>query len=91
MKTRHSLNVISFICLVSTVCFICYVLREDDVLPLSICSVWSHANHLVGHFHVLAVGFLPVYVALMIFGTAMVGVYFGAILHRWICYLLHNK
>lgn len=85
MRKQGLLNIISLICLMTAVFFICYFLLRDDIFPFSIRSVWSYtAHHWPSHFHMLAVGFLPIYVALMIFGTAIVVTYFGSILKRWI-------
>lgn len=48
-------------------------------------------NHCMNHCHALVVGLLPIYIALMIFGTAMIGLYFGSILQRWITQFLSDK
>lgn len=62
---------------------ISFLMVREKIFPLSINSMMSSLNHLVRHWHVLVVGLLPVYVALMIFGTAVIGVYLGGALHRW--------
>ncbi len=88
MTKRHTLNIGEGICLIAAVYFICYLLRQDDILPISISSVWSYISHFAKHFHVIAVGLLPVYVALMVFGTAILGIYLGSAIQRWITQFL---
>lgn len=91
MNKRHSLNLGGIICLIAGICFICSLLLRDNLLPLSISAVLTSINHCIRHWHVLVVGLLPIYVALMIFGTGVVGLYFGSALQRWITEFLHNK
>ncbi len=61
-----------------------YMLREDTLFPMSIDSAWGYFNHLARHFHIIAVGLLPVYVALMVFGTAIGAMYLGSVIQRWL-------
>jgi len=60
------------------------MLRQDAVFPISINSAWYCFSHWARHFHVIAVALLPVYVALMVFGTATIGIYLGSAIQRWI-------
>jgi hypothetical protein len=78
ISKQHSFNLGGFACLVFAVFFTYYAL-----LPCSIQAVLDHINHWARHCHVLAVALLPIYVALMVFGTAILGIYFGSILQRW--------
>jgi len=91
MNTRSTFNLGALICLVAVVYLIYYLLLMDHLLPLSISSVFSGFNHRIHHWHVLAVGLLPVYLALMIFGTSIIGIYLGGALQRWISQFLQNK
>ena len=91
IKKRQSFNVGGLICLVAAVCFMSYVLLDGDILPCSITSVMSSMNHWARHWHILVVGFLPVYVALMLFGTAVFSIYAGSALQRWLTHLLHHQ
>jgi uncharacterized membrane protein YbhN (UPF0104 family) len=84
INRRSSLNLGGILCLVAAVYLICTILIRDAIAPISISSMLSSFNHWAKHWHVLAVGLLPIYVALMIFGTAIVGIYFGSAVHRWI-------
>lgn len=91
MNKKHSLNLGGLVCLIAAVFFICYLLREGDIFPISIDFVWLHISHWAKHFRILAVGLLPIYVALMVFGTAIVGTYFGSALQRLIAHFLCHK
>lgn len=85
---RYTFNLCESICLLLAVYSICYILSQDDVFPISISYAWSCFSHWAKHFHIIAVALLPVYVALMVFGTAIVGVYLGSAMQRWIIRLL---
>jgi hypothetical protein len=81
---RYSLSIFEGICLIAAVYVVCYMLFHDDIFPMSINAAWFHFSHWAKRFHVLAVGLLPVYVSLMIFGTATIAVYLCAALRRWL-------
>jgi len=89
-KKKTSLNLGSVLCLIAAVYFICSILILDPMAPISISSFSFTLNHWIRHWHVLAVALLPVYIALMIFGAAVVGIYFGSLLHRVIVNLFDN-
>lgn len=92
LNKRNSLNVIEAICLIAAIYFVCSML-SGDLMPISINSVWStlSLSHWARHCHVLAVGLLPVYVALMIFGTAIISVYLGSAIQRWLKQVTRSK
>ena len=91
MKKRNSLNLGGFICLVAAVYILYYLLLRDNMMPLSIYSVLSSINHWAKDWHVIVIGLLPIYLALMVFGTAMLGVYLGTAIQRWISSFLSHK
>lgn len=91
MQKKTSLHIIELSCLIVAVFVVCYFLRQDDILPISINSVWLSISHCTRHFHLLAVALLPVYVSLMIFGTAVFAMYFGSILKRLYAQLRRSK
>lgn len=62
---------------------ICRVLLLEDILPFSIGSVHLCMNHWNTHWHILAVGLLPIYVGLVFFGAALSGLLLGPVLQRW--------
>ncbi len=90
INKRYTLSVFEAVCLITAVYVICYMLYQDAISPMSINSAWIYFSHWARHFHVLAVGLLPVYVALMIFGTASVGIYLGSAIQRWVKHVMHK-
>jgi hypothetical protein len=84
INKRSSLNLGGILCLIGAVYLIFSVLIRNSVAP-SIGSIFSFLNH-CSHWHVVAVALLPIYVALMIFGTATAGIYLGSTLHRLVVY-----
>jgi uncharacterized membrane protein YbhN (UPF0104 family) len=91
MDKKHSFSIVGCICLIIAVYVICYLLYQDTAEPLSINAVWSSISHWPKHFRIIAVGLLPVYVALMVFGTAIFAKYIGSVLQRWLTALLIQK
>lgn len=83
MNKRY-LNIGGIIGLVLVVGIMYDLLLNDKVKLLSIDTVQALMNHWARHWHVLAVGLLPVYVALVFFGTVLGGLYFGSALQRWL-------
>ncbi len=81
---RHTLNFCEAVCLFAAMYVVYSLLRQHTVLPMSIDSVWYRFSHWATHFHVIAVALLPIYVAVMVFGTASIGIYLGRMLQRWI-------
>lgn len=91
MNKRFTLNLGAIICLMALGYILYYLLLLDNPLPFSIGAVLSSINHIIKHWHVLAVGLLPIYIALMIFGTGIISIYLGSVLQRWIGQYLSNK
>lgn len=82
-SNKYTINIGGIICLFATVFFIYYLLLKD-FKPFSLASMINYATHL----HVLAVGLIPIYLSFLIFGTALISIYFGSyiqkiILHFW--------
>jgi len=91
MQKKHTVNIGGLICLIVTVFLIYLLLIKDKLLSLSISSISVLTSHMTKHWHVLAVGLIPVYLALIIFGAAIVSLYLGSNLQRWIKKLSHKK
>jgi hypothetical protein len=79
---KSSLNLGGFIALLTTAYGIYYFFVKNTCLP-SIPELLS-SNNMFNHWHILAVGLIPVYLGLIIFGTAVLSLYIGSILQRWI-------
>jgi len=91
LKNRQTLNVYSMLCLVAAVYFVCFLLLQDDFLPFSIGSVLAKLNGFSKHWHVLSVALLPVYVALVVFGATITGVYLVSLIQRSIKHFLNRS
>lgn len=81
---KHTFNIGGISFLAAAIYFIYYLLLHDKALPFSISTVLSSISYWARDWHVLVVGLLPIYIALMIFGTAVLGVYLGSAVQRWI-------
>jgi hypothetical protein len=55
-----------------------YLLLSDNYLHSSITCIINYAHNLAITKHLLILGFLPIYIAIMIFGAATAGLYLGA-------------
>jgi len=87
----HHPNIIETVFLIIAVFCICLLLK-DNIMPLSINSVWHYfISHWGKHFHIVAVGLLPIYVALMVFGTAIFSVYTISVIRRWLKEFLFQR
>ena len=59
-----------------------YFLLQDNFLHISISSIMQFSHHLAIRSHLLVLGLLPIYIATMIFGAAMGGIYLGSTLQN---------
>lgn len=85
MHRKHRLNLGSLICLIAAVYVLYYLLLGNrQILPSSIHWVEQAVEPWTHSCHVLVIGLLPIYIALLVFGTAILGGYLGSALHRWI-------
>lgn len=92
INKKSTFNLGGMLFLIISVYLICYILISDDVAPFfSIGSVSTSFSHWAQHWHVLAVGLLPIYVALMIFGAALLGICFGSAVHHWVVRFFSKK
>lgn len=91
IKKEFFFNLGSILCVMTAIYFIYYLLLKDDWLSLSIASMLSWTNHLTLHWHLLAIGMLPIYLAFIIFGTAIIGIYLGSAIQRWLMHIFHHK
>jgi uncharacterized membrane protein YfcA len=61
-----------------------YALLRDNFLHTSISSIIKESHHLAIITHIVVLGFLPVYIAAVIFGAGLLGIYIGSRLTRFI-------
>ncbi|RDI42411.1 hypothetical protein [Aquicella lusitana] len=78
MRKLVSQNISKFIITVTAIYMAYYLLLHDNFLHSSIASIIDSANRLNIKEHLLIVGLLPIYIAMMIFGAALAGVYLGS-------------
>jgi hypothetical protein len=55
-----------------------YLLLRDNYLHSSISSIITYSHHLAIREHLLILSLLPIYIAFMIFGAVVFGLYFWA-------------
>lgn len=60
-----------------------YLLLQDNIFHLSISSIIAYSHHLAIQKRLLVVGLLPIYIGLMIFGAAILGIF--------LCSIVQNK
>lgn len=68
-----------------------YLLLNDSLLSVSLTSMIDGSNELSLTTHLLVLGLIPIYIAIVIFGSATIGVYLGDIIQRIVILPLKNK
>jgi hypothetical protein len=84
MKTTIKTNMITIFSLTFVCLLAYYLLLQDNFLDMSISAIIAKSNHLELKKHLMVLGFLPVYIATIIFGTAMLGIYIGSALQQYL-------
>jgi hypothetical protein len=82
LKRKKTYNLGGLLCLSATVYLIYYLLLKEKLLPFSISSTLS--SNWSKDWHFLAIGLVPIYLGLMIFGTSVLSLYLGSALQRWL-------
>lgn len=59
-----------------------YLLLRDNFFHISISSIISCANQLHGQIHLLVLALLPIYIATVIFGASILGLYIGRLIQQ---------
>lgn len=92
MMKRQYINLGGIIFLVTAVVLIySLLLAEDELVPFSIRGVLSSINRITSHWHVLVAGLLPIYLAVVIFGTAILGVSFGSAIQKLMARFIKHR
>ncbi len=78
MKKLVTLNIGVILTLTMLFSVIYYILLVNNFLSIS--SIIANTHHLAIKKHLLVLGLLPIYIAAMIFGTALLGTYLGSTL-----------
>lgn len=58
-----------------------YILLGSSDQPLSIAFLLARSKHLTYHCYLLVIGLIPIYIGLLIFGAAILGLYCGYKIH----------
>jgi len=74
-----------------TGCLAYYLLLRNNCLHCSISSVIGYAHSLSMQTHFILLGLLPIYIAFVIFGSALLGAYLGNHLEALIILPLKQK
>lgn len=82
MKKILYLNIASFTALCIGIGTAYLVLLNDNFLHISISSILSSIRNLEYKQHCIMLGLLPIYIALVIFGSATLGLYIGSRMKR---------
>ena len=82
MKRAHT-KIISTAIAVIVACFIAYyLLLHENFLHSSIAEIISFSHSLEITQHAIILGCLPVYIAIMVFGAFIFGIYLGTMLQH---------
>lgn len=81
---KYTYHISGIIVIIAAIYLVYCLLSHDKITPFTISGMLSNASHWARDWHVLAVGFLPIYIALMVFGTALMSVYLVSYIKRWI-------
>lgn len=76
---KFTLNVSTVIGLTIFIYMAYYLLLSDNYLHSSIDSIVSYSSHVTYKKRHLIVGILPIYIATIIFGAAILGIYLGSV------------
>lgn len=77
---------------ISTFFYIAYcLLLRDNNLHLSLTALIVRSHQLPMNQHLLILGLIPIYIGVVIFGAAMLGIYFGDILQYQVILPLKTK
>jgi len=80
MKKYLHIDMVTGITLI--VVFFCTytLLLQDNFLHTSISSIIIKARHLELKPHLIVLGFLPIYISVVIFGSVLLGIYLSSII-----------
>jgi hypothetical protein len=76
-------SILTFITITAVMGLAYYLLLHDGILRSSISSIISYSSQLTIRQHFIVLGLLPIYIAAMIFGAILLGIYLGSKLERF--------
>lgn len=84
MKKKISYNLITIITLIVVSCMAYSLLLHENFLHASIASILSRAHHLELKQHLIVLAFIPIYIAVVIFGSFLLGIYLSSTFKQFI-------
>lgn len=91
MKKIVYLNWGTIIAVLAACCIVYYLLLQDNFLHTSISSIIARSHTLAIKKRIILHGLLPIYIAMMIFGAAMIGIYIGSSLQQLVTRAIKNR
>jgi hypothetical protein len=75
---RFTLNTGTVCALIIAFYAVYYILLCDNFPHISVASILAYSRQLPLTKHLVILGLIPIYIAAMLFGAAMLGIYLGA-------------
>lgn len=91
MKNFLYLNVGPIVALIVVTNIVYYLLLHDNCLHTSIASILNETHNLPFRPHLLVLGFIPIYIAFMIFGAGSLSIYLGSALQQIVARFFKKK
>lgn len=81
---HYSLNIGTLISLTAVSSMGYYLLLHDNFLHTSITAIINYSQSMSLKPHLIVLGLLPIYIATVIFGTAILGAHVGSALQQFV-------
>jgi uncharacterized membrane protein YfcA len=91
MTKRFSISIGTIFAIITVSYLAYYLLLCKNFLHTSISEIISYSHSLAITKHLLILGLLPVYIAAMVFGTAMLGIYLSSLVQHLILRTAKSK
>jgi len=91
MNKKFTLGIITAIALTMAFYLAYYLLLRDTLFHSSIACIIADSKGLPVKQHLFVLGLIPVYIGIIIFGAATLGILFGSMLQSWFSHCFKNK
>lgn len=75
---RFKLNTGTVLALSLMLYFVYSLLLSDNITRMSLSAILAYAHHLPPNIHLIVLGVIPIYIAAMLFGAVVAGLYLGS-------------
>lgn len=82
MKNLLSVNILIIFTVFIVIGTVDFILLEDNFLQSSISCILDNSHRLDIKTHILLHGLLPIYIATIVFGASLLGVFLGKFLYN---------